>query len=358
MASQDDSGSVPFGFAHQQQAYRLLELPPELLQVVCSDNPPPLTLKSAIPPPHTSTAPQAHAVLCTPSQTYRIRQVHSSNSIFLLRPTPGQESGLPPEVGVSVIASAKATLELQLTSTPSAALPYLRQQLPLYKALQDEDGDFEMMSSPVVRKEQRPSRVEAFENIPVSDEECEQAWIGMCAFEDHSGAFRPSPASLVDLWRAIFSAATAGGLPLDSPFLGPDLWKLLSGDGHAYPQPLFDAVLLRLRPTADASDDEWTRIDRAQTVPWIGSLILESHQQSRQDLGLSAFLRDWADTLPEAWRGGATSLDLLAGKCWQPSPSTVRFGQKEAGMAAPDSGKGAGQAAKGKKKWHDKFRPG
>jgi hypothetical protein len=39
MASQHDSG-IPFGFSHDQQAFRLLELPPALLAALESPNPP------------------------------------------------------------------------------------------------------------------------------------------------------------------------------------------------------------------------------------------------------------------------------------------------------------------------------
>jgi hypothetical protein len=39
MSSQDTTG-IPFSASHQQQAFRLLELPPELLQLIESENPP------------------------------------------------------------------------------------------------------------------------------------------------------------------------------------------------------------------------------------------------------------------------------------------------------------------------------
>jgi sister chromatid cohesion protein DCC1 len=39
MSSQDAIG-IPFTASHQQQAFKLLELPPELLTLLESDNPP------------------------------------------------------------------------------------------------------------------------------------------------------------------------------------------------------------------------------------------------------------------------------------------------------------------------------
>jgi sister chromatid cohesion protein DCC1 len=39
MSSQDATG-IPLSASHKQQAFKLLELPPELLQLLESDNPP------------------------------------------------------------------------------------------------------------------------------------------------------------------------------------------------------------------------------------------------------------------------------------------------------------------------------
>jgi sister chromatid cohesion protein DCC1 len=39
MSTQDSTG-IPISAIHQQQAFKLLELPPELLQVLESDHPP------------------------------------------------------------------------------------------------------------------------------------------------------------------------------------------------------------------------------------------------------------------------------------------------------------------------------
>ena len=242
MATQDGSG-IPFSFHQHQQAFRLLELPQQLLDLITSDAPPVLKLKSGEASTASGSPSPSPAVLCTPSETYQIRQVHSSNSIFLIRPFNIDDSGTQdstPQPTASIIASAKATLELQKTSVSPALL--LRQHLPLYNGLQDEEGDFDMMEmSPVGNSKDKKTKVALFESLPVSDGECQLAWLDLCAYEEDGAAWRPSAKALLAIWKALFSAATADGLPLDSQFKADDLWELIADDG--YPHGLFQAVL-------------------------------------------------------------------------------------------------------------------
>lgn len=92
--------SIPISSTHPQTAFKLLELPSELLALLESSTPPTLTLKSD---PNTS-----NAVLATPDKTYRIQQKSSSNPLHILRPTVGGGG----EEGVTIIAKCGDTLEL------------------------------------------------------------------------------------------------------------------------------------------------------------------------------------------------------------------------------------------------------
>src|SRR5271156_3399898 len=122
--------AIPFTHTHPQQSFRLLELPPELLELLSSDNPPTyviygiqldltlnrfrltkstrLYLKSSNPPtnvsstttPRTKGAEAGYVHLCSPTQTYQVRQVSTSNSLFVTQPamlfdqnTPSQPKG-------------------------------------------------------------------------------------------------------------------------------------------------------------------------------------------------------------------------------------------------------------------------
>jgi len=103
-----------------------MELPPELLALLESDNPPTLYLKSATPSTPTGVA---HALLSTPGKTYRIQQKNSSNPIMILQPavssTP-QSNDSPfamPQYSVRTIATIEDTLELHAQDEDAAAAP-------------------------------------------------------------------------------------------------------------------------------------------------------------------------------------------------------------------------------------------
>ena len=219
-----------------------------------------LTLKSASP----STRPNAlasQAVLCTPAQTFRLRQVHSSNSIFLIQ--PGQAKTAGAVTGLSIISLVKATLEVQLD--PSSALPYLGDLLPCFHGVHDTGGDLSTMTAARSGIEKLSKRA-LFNKIPLSEEECERAWLEICAYEDQSVAWRPSSIALLDMWRAVQSAATSEGLNLSSQFLRDDIWKLVAQEGQ--PRPLMDAVFSRIAHHDSSTDQGCTCNDN-------------SHQKSR-----------------------------------------------------------------------------
>ena len=159
MSTQDDSG-ISFEISNEQQNFRLLELPPSLLALIVSKDTPwycpnlsstrlqdansfeSLWLKSAEPPNANDDLKQASpsAVLCTDHLTFQLRQVQSSNSVFILRPseTTEDEISLP---GVSAIAQCTSTLELipSNTAASSAMLSrLLRDSLPLYQGTETD----------------------------------------------------------------------------------------------------------------------------------------------------------------------------------------------------------------------------
>ncbi|KAL2167036.1 hypothetical protein VTG60DRAFT_1832 [Thermothelomyces hinnuleus] len=106
--STQDTGSIPLSHAPDGTGYKLMELPPELLDLLESQDPPTLTL-------HPS--PTA-ALLKTPSSTYSLRQKNTSNALILLAPSSASSGetagdGLPPAaVGLNTIATLHETIEL------------------------------------------------------------------------------------------------------------------------------------------------------------------------------------------------------------------------------------------------------
>ncbi|KAK3307300.1 uncharacterized protein B0T15DRAFT_173000 [Chaetomium strumarium] len=121
MSSQSNTG-IPLSHALHGAAYKLLELPPELLELLESGDPPILTL-------HPS---ETAALLKTPSKTYSLRQKNTSNALILLSPQGGG-GGCPrendanpsdhhcdggngarvvPHTGLTAIATVHETIEL------------------------------------------------------------------------------------------------------------------------------------------------------------------------------------------------------------------------------------------------------
>ena len=166
MATQDDSG-IPLEISNQQQNLRLLELPPSLLTLLLSKDPPKyvpalnvydlqyensadtsesLWLKSAESPSADVDTKQSrpNAVLCTDDYTYQLRQVQSSNSILILQPSESRGSDNEiPSPSLSAIAQCTATLELIPSDTAASfamVSRLLRQSLPLYNGVDTDVG--------------------------------------------------------------------------------------------------------------------------------------------------------------------------------------------------------------------------
>ncbi|KAL2257599.1 hypothetical protein VTK26DRAFT_9422 [Humicola hyalothermophila] len=122
MSSQDGNG-IPLSHAPTNTGYKLLELPPELLELLESQDPPTLTL-------HPS--PTA-ALLKTPSKTYSLRQKNTSNSLILLTPNLSSSSSHSssnedeattiPSIGLDAIATLHETIELVPEAAGDAPAP-------------------------------------------------------------------------------------------------------------------------------------------------------------------------------------------------------------------------------------------
>ncbi|KFY15079.1 hypothetical protein V492_02241 [Pseudogymnoascus sp. VKM F-4246] len=115
--STQDATSIPFSTAHVHAPYKLLELPPDLLKLLESDSPPTLHLT-----PGTGTP---HALLSTPTGTYRLQQKNTSNPLMLLRPSiSSEEDGDIGRASVCVVSRIEDTLELlPYDATAEAAAP-------------------------------------------------------------------------------------------------------------------------------------------------------------------------------------------------------------------------------------------
>ncbi|KAI9883591.1 MAG: hypothetical protein M1823_004644 [Watsoniomyces obsoletus] len=249
MASQDGEG-VPIAFSYAQQEFRLLELPPKVLDLITSDAKIKLFVKSPETPAGSSSSPGANAdraVFCAGVYTYHLRQLHSSNSMLVVRPQ--LISSIDDRPGISVIGSPKSTLELHEADVYAGQ--YLDDVLAWYHGPGVEEGDVTgLPSSSTVAAGRTKEKIIA--GIPVSDEECERSWWMMCAFEDGNVAYQPTPLALTRLWASLCTALSSEGQAIDGSLERAGLWELIRDEG--YPQPLLEAMMARISTDRAPSD--------------------------------------------------------------------------------------------------------
>ena len=180
----------------------------------------------------------ANAVLCTDNQTYQVRQVQSSNSIFILQPSECSfEADAVINQGLSAIAQCTATLEL--IPAQASAIIYLKHALSVYS--EPESGTQSSIASAAVENRSKQS---ILADAPFSLGELDGACEELCIFEVDSTAWLPTATMLVSLWKSIMSAATLRSVDLGKPFSVATLNAIVEEDGHS--SALFDVLMSRL----------------------------------------------------------------------------------------------------------------
>ncbi|OGE47499.1 hypothetical protein PENARI_c042G09096 [Penicillium arizonense] len=386
------SRSILFTHTRPQQGFRLLELTPELEELLTSKDAPALELKSpstALAQAVIDPSAQDYVNLCTPTQTYRIRQVQSSNSIHILRPSNGEISKADikvveeeagdegtlnlPDEAVTTIAKCSSTLELHIPPGGFSAIPFLEKSLRLYDRRSDDDGDIAMDDSaasmdPLDAAAVRKIREGVWVDIPVSRAQCELGWMELCAFVDAGeevGCWRPSARARLGVWRRLVEGAVLQGIDLEKQFLVGDLWKSVLDEDEAaeppFPRALLEAVVRRIcvvdeRP-ALADEVKWASFDKVECAQWVGETYLAAIAPGASSaIGRSDFLRAWKDCLPEPWRGEAVLSKLTNGCYKSPDPTTIHFvepSQREQNSKAAPTGPAAAAKAKNTRNWHE-----
>ena len=196
------------------------------------------SLKSTKPDSENSI--QHNAVFCTNDQTFHVRQVQSSNTVFLIEPTPRSldfDSSLSYNVGVQAIAQCASTLELVPASLNGSSI--LKHILPTYNIPTDGVEHDEYFTS-----QERLSKETAFDDTPLSRRQFDDAWKDTCSFEILGVALLPSANCLGGIWKSIISAATKNNIDLTESFGLIDLIDTVDED--SFPRDLLDAVIKRV----------------------------------------------------------------------------------------------------------------
>ena len=276
------------------------------------------------------SSPAGNIALCLPDKTYQLRQVHTSNSVHILRTEPSKaaDDDMDPRSSVISIAQCNSTLEFE-PSAAQSALPYLKQTLPIFEGTED------------VTKV-RVSKYRAYDDIPLSDAEIDTAWRELCAFESDDGmyAFQPSPAALVQAWSAIVSAAAIEKIDLSGPILQETQQKLTGSIDNA-PKNLVHAIFAHL----STDSDDQMQLNKERTIALVGHALISDLVEVPE----SELMQTWTDLLPESWRNSA-NVSILADIC-DFGAGTVRLRS-----AAPTSTAAMEAAPTAKRKWHEKFK--
>jgi sister chromatid cohesion protein DCC1 len=274
-------------------------------------------------------------VLCTPHRTFQLRQVQTSNSLFLTQPTLEAHGNEIPVPVTRAIASCTATLELHPSDASAVAL--LQEALPVYDVVA---GDVDATAN-------GKSKAAVCQDIPLSDGECKLGWDALMAFEHEDSSYQPSANALAQIWRSINAAALAEGVKLDSQFLTDDITRAVAEEGH--PRGLAQAVIGFLAKDGQESDGRWSCLDRAKTVEFTGKTLLKAKQGS--DFLIPDFMDTWEDKLPEAWRKDA-QLSLIEGAYELPTSTTIRSTSPGGTMIGTTPAVVSKPSAR---KWHEKF---
>ncbi|KAI1918930.1 hypothetical protein LOZ39_001075 [Ophidiomyces ophidiicola] len=341
--------TVTLTHATPQPPFRLLELPEELLTLLTSENPPKISFKSPLPSPAISSGSgpsvnqgtaTAFVNLCTDTKTYSLRQVHSSNSIFVMKPSQllrdNEKKYDNPDTdtagAVTLISLCKSTLELQKTEDGFSALPYLSKILQPYDTFDIEDDSMDIddmaTTSRVSATDRHKALAAIFADVPLSANECHQAWTDLCAFihEDKEGVpipSQPSAAAKLAAWKKILEESVLQGIDLEKQFLVKDVWTSASDDPNeeavaGFPKRLIEAIVRRVMEDSPPgirnqvfSDLQWASLEKETTIAWVGSVYLEAFAPSPQyAISHTEFVEIWKDLVPERWRNEIT-IDLI-----------------------------------------------
>ena len=202
--------------------------------------------------PVNSTAPSAPAptaVVCTHDLTFEIRQVQSSNILYLIEPsslTSSIENDLALVSGVTAIGQCKALLELVPIQTQP--ILFLKDAIPVYSDERAVAGGHQTSSK-------SRTKHALIRDMPFSTGEFDSAWTELCAFESEHEVWRPSALLLRDIWASFVAATIVQGIDITSTTSTTstvwykDVVRMVMEDG--FPEVVLQAMFRRLESDQD-----------------------------------------------------------------------------------------------------------
>jgi sister chromatid cohesion protein DCC1 len=219
-----------------------------------------------------------HAVLCTSDKTFSLRQVHSSNTSFLLSPQTS-EGGVG---GITATSTVTSYIEL-LPVTPDTKSLLRPLLLPYPTAATSSSGSKSNVGM---------SKVQLRNNLPVSDAEFESAWTDLSAFEYNNSSYISTAEGLLSALKEAFTNAAASGVKLCAPFR---LDALLDNECEI-PSALVETVVARI---CERKGDGWVLLPEKATHV-VGRWVLEEwHTSGKPDMLYVSFMSRWKAAVPQ-----------------------------------------------------------
>lgn len=351
-----------------------------------------LHIKATTPPQNAPASSSAYnAVLCTSSQTYTLRQVSTSNNIFLTSPDAS---------GTRITATSTITSHLELLPNTSSAPLLLQPHLKPYLGWEestDDDDEFTAIDDDL---EDPVTRLSLCSELPISDGEFADAWRAAGAFQWKKNVYQPTPAVLVKALQTIFTATTAERVGIESDE-GVEMEAVLKAvDDDDIPSGLIEGVV---GVVCDGLETGRWKLNVERCCKIAGKAVLQAwwdeHKGRKTMVRISVASGQYLDGLTMSFslicsmsgscKNGRlryrirarTSAKRSLSRCvlvvmlcyerqltyfqeWytMPTPSTIRFnpsGDSSAPVVGPGTGATpAAAAASAKNKWHEKFRKG
>lgn len=389
--------AISFNIAQPFQNVRILELPEELLEIITKasskDSDDEIYLKSSPASEEssaTSASKEGFLHLCTNDRAWLVKQVSTSNSVFVAKTSTDSwnEDVLIPDpdaVGGGLSAFAKPTSLLELHPLPATGYENMvKEQLERLVPRIDSQGLPGKISDYSIGAlyEQIAAPKNAITKALAQQCVIRLPWKQSTAFQDtlysptvnEGKAYIPTPPLLLATWKQIVEAATISETrvtgDLEADILLDAFCQAESEELERYKavaqamfadEGYFVALGLITKAISIETKDHLNEMDLAR---WVGNVVLQAHD--KQQAEKEAFERDWEDAVPVLW-AKYCSVEVLGNACaiekvdeeeiviWRKfgnDSEDEAAAQQEAVMA--DS-KPPAAAAKGKRKWHDKF---
>ena len=399
MSTQQSTSSVPFSISHPQQHVRLLELTPELLALITAtenkshssanrkggkddgsdtdfdeidaqiankiydDLGGRVQLKSAPPSDGdgSSTKPKEEFLhVCTEDKVWTVRQVSTSNSVYVLKaadvpglPSDDEEgSGAGTRPGMTAFAQPTSTLELLPIKFEARDVEgAIRRLLPL----QDLDGKANSTTTT------KMSTKELFKSVPYPLHSILAAQRNVFVITPKHNCCIPTPQLLLASWKAIF--AMADEYPLDTAdmvglgeyttrlyregddSLPPDSDEEMDYDDGGAAKPWgsgtdqSELLACTVRAIAEKFVEDVSEVERLAyslegqlkgkaTALFVGEMVIRCADGG--SLSVKELEEEWGNLVPESWRQFCIVGDLTAlGGVVDEPKGTIIWSRKE-----------------------------